>query len=79
MNAYSIGQIFVFIWIILCSYFSIVTSSTNVTESQVNTTSLTSNIRTTSEDEASAVLHNPAANEDSFNVNIITLITNTNL
>ena len=71
MNASSICQIFVFILIILCSYLSLVTSSANVTESQV----ITTNSNNTSESMASAVQLDPAANEDSFNVNYLQFIT----
>ena len=72
MNASSICQIFVFILIILCSYLSLVTSSANVTESQVITSNNSNN---TSESMASAVQLDPAANEDSFNVNYLQFIT----
>ena len=69
MNAYSICQIFVFIWITICSNSSIVTWSANVTESKANKTSMViSNSNTTGESMASAVQQDPAANEDSFNV-----------
>ena len=47
------------------------TSSANVTESQV----ITTNSNNTSESMASAVQLDPAANEDSFNVNYLKFIT----